>query len=344
MSRLLSFFLIVGLASAAFAGDAESDWKDLIALDAGPQRQPRSPQEAKTIALDHLARQERGLRLFLADHSESDHAFDAWLRLARLLTLRGEIAGSAATSREADRIMARLEKEATPAQRADLDFAQLTQQMRAAREPTPTQRKSLLAAARRFQAAHPLDRRISAVLAEVATQFNSDPKTKQALLLDALRASPDDDLKQRINDDLRGVALLGQPLPFKTAPGSAGAVDLADYRGRVVVLAFFAVWSGPSLEAVDALRKSTAGLPDEQVAVIGVSLDAKPERLAAFVKEQGLAWPIVCDGQGWESPAIRGLGVNTLPTVWILDREGRLRSLDGLSNTAGQVRQILRSP
>jgi hypothetical protein len=35
----------------------------------------------------------------------------------------------------------------------------------------------------------------------------------------------------------------------------------------------------------------------------------------------------------WESPLIQSLGINTLPTVWIFDKQGILRSLDGLDET-----------
>ena len=75
--------------------------------------------------------------------------------------------------------------------------------------------------------------------------------------------------------------------------------------------------------------------------VIAVSLDPKPEPLGELLKSKTFAWPVIRDGQGWESPLIRSFGINALPTVWLLDREGKLRSLDGLENTGGQIRRLL---
>ena len=55
-----------------------------------------------------------------------------------------------------------------------------------------------------------------------------------------------------------------------------------------------------------------------------------------------VTWPVIFDGKGWESPLIRELGINELPTVWLLDAKGRLRSLNALEGTAAQVRQLLK--
>jgi hypothetical protein len=82
-------------------------------------------------------------------------------------------------------------------------------------------------------------------------------------------------------------------------------------------------------------------LPKDKVQFVGVSLDTKREPLEALATEQKIDWPVICDSKGWESPLVRNLGINALPTVWILDRAGRLHSLNGLVNTAAQVKDAL---
>ena len=126
------FFAVLLLASlAARAGEADADWQAVLALDAGPQRQTKSAAEAQTIAIEHLAKQERALRAFLAAHRGDAHAFDAKLRLVRLLPLRAAIQGRGGAAREAQQILDDLEKSATPEQRADIDFTRLSESMRA---------------------------------------------------------------------------------------------------------------------------------------------------------------------------------------------------------------------
>ena len=76
--------------------------------------------------------------------------------------------------------------------------------------------------------------------------------------------------------------------------------------------------------------------------MLGVSLDEKREALDAVLKTRALTWPVAFDGKSWESPLVRALGINAVPTVWLLDARGRLRSLNALDGTTSQVRLLLR--
>lgn len=323
------------------AGSAEEDWGKVTALDAGPQVQPRTEAEARAAAVAHLARQEQAVRAFLAAHPGEARGFEARLRLARLLHLRADVAGDEKSIAEAGRLLDALEERATPEQRAEVDFARISQLMRTLRKPTPQQRDRLLAATRQFQQTHPADRRLAALLAEVAGLFTLQPKTMRALLTDAQGLAKDEPLRAAIGDDLKRLDLLGAPLPLRFTTTQGGSFDMAEARGSVVIVAFFAVWSPPSVAALDSVREAIAKLPKDGVRVVGVSLDAKPEPLAALLRQKAITWPVAYDGQGWESPLVRGLGINALPTVWLADRQGRLRSLNGLEGMTSQVRQLL---
>ena len=332
----------LGLVAAAFAGSADEDWQAVLALDAGPQTQTRSPAEAQTAVAAHLVAQERALRTFIAAQAGDVRAFEARLRMSRLLAIRGDLQNDAKARGEAARILDALEKIATAEQRTELDFARLSQAMRRMNAPSSSDRDALLSRARKFQAAHPEDRRLPQIFAEVATLFDSQPATKRKLLLEAQPLARDEQLQSRIADDLRRVELIGQPLALSAASTDGKTIDIADYRGRVVIVCFFATWSPPSVLALDAVKRAVAAFPKDRLQVLGVSLDTKPEPLGELLKSQAVAWPIVRDGQGWESPLIRGFGLNSLPTVWLLDREGKLRALDALENTDAQIRILLR--
>lgn len=345
MVRFVRLFVLLLMLSAAFprvlANEAEEAWKRVVALDAGPQAQPRGEAEARAAAVGHLGRQEQALRAFLAAHPGHAHGFEARLRLARLLHLRADVTGNAESLEEAARLLDLLEKSATGEQRAEIDFARISQLMRTLRQPTPQQRERLLSATRKFQQTHPADRRLAALLAEIAGLFPLQPKTMRALLTDAQALAKDEQLRAQIGDDLKRLDLLGQLLPLSFTAAQGGSFDMAEARGSVVIVAFFAVWSPQSVAALDTVRDVSAKLPKDAVRLIGVSLDAKPEPLAALLRQKAVTWPVAYDGKGWESPLIRSLGINALPTVWLVDKQGRLRSLNGLEATASQVRQLL---
>ncbi|MEQ1861899.1 MAG: TlpA disulfide reductase family protein [Chthoniobacteraceae bacterium] len=327
--------------SLLLAGSADEDWNALIALDAGPQRRPGSPSEIGPIMIEHLGKQERALRGFLRAHSQDPHAFEAKLRLARALQLKADVQDARIDSPEVEALLADAERTTRPEQRAEVRFARVSYMMRRLRTPDAKQRQHLYDLAKSFQASFPDDRRLAALLTEVATRFDHEPKRKRALLVDAQLVARDEELKARIADDLKRLDLLGEPIALRFQAPDGDAFDVATHRGKVVVLIFFAAWSQPSIDALATIEKALPKLPADHVQLFGVSLDNKREPLEALAIERKITWPVICDGRAWESPLVRGLGINTVPTVWLLDREGRLRSLDGLEGLISQVRELL---
>ena len=337
----LTVYLLAAVPHGLAASAAEA-WERVTALDAGPASPPRTSDEARVATLRHLNQQESALRSFLTDHGNDPHAFEAQLRLARLLQIRGDLTGNVREMTEAAQLLEQLDKTASAAQRPELDFAKISYLMRTLRPSVTGQRERLLEAARRFQHQHPSDRRVAALLAEVASLFEHDPKTLRALLNDAQKLAKTPQLRAQIDDGLRRVGLIGQPLKVSWPTLDGKSLELDAWRGKVIVLVFFAVWSPPSVNALDTVRSRLGQLPPASLAFVGISLDAEKPPLRAMLAEKKLTWPIGFDGQGWESAQIRALGINALPTVWLIDQRGRLRSLNGLEGSEGQVRQLLR--
>jgi peroxiredoxin len=344
MPFLLLFFAAFAFAAvvtAQAADSAEDQWKALVALDAGPAKGAVDAAGARAAAVAHLDKQEAALRGFLAQHSGNAHAWEARLRLARLLQIRTNISGNRKYLPEAERLLDDLEKTATAEQRPEVDFARVTFFMRSLRKPAAVEREHLLRLARRFQREHSADRRVGALLAEVALLFESQPQTMKELLIDARATATDPGLVAQITDDLKRANSVGEIIPLRFTTVQGKEFDLQQLRGSVVLAVFFAVWSNESTAALERVRAATAKMSRAPFCVIALSLDARREPLLAFIKAHHLSWPIGFDGKGWESPLIRDLGINALPAAWLFDKTGRLRSLDALENTAGQVRQLL---
>ncbi|MEI9894968.1 MAG: TlpA disulfide reductase family protein [Chthoniobacter sp.] len=341
VKSLLAASIVAGVCAGALAGTVDEDWQAVVALDAGPGGQPDTAEAAGMLVVNHLARQEKALRTFLTAHPEDAHVFEAQLRLARLLQIRADFEGSDKLRAESKRLLDSLEKTATPEQRPELEFAKLARMMRSLKRTDPAQREELLTAVRRFQTDYPADRRLAALLAEVATLFDTQPKLKETLLDDAQAIAKEPDLKARIADDLRRVHLLGQEVPLSFTSVQGQEITMAGLAGRPVFLIFFAQSSPPAMAALGKLQQEVAQLPQGSVRVVGVNLDLKRETVVGLLKSRSLTWPIAWDGKSWMSPLVRSLGINALPTVWLLDGHGRLRSLNGLDGAANQARQIL---
>lgn len=340
--RWPALLLAPWLASAAWAGDAATDWQAIVALDAGPGVETRNVETARAAASRHLDAQERALRAFVAAYPQDANVFEARLRLARLLEIRGGFEGSEKARVEARVLLDDLEKSATPTQRVEVDFARVTRLMRGVQRAPKERRDEILSAARKFHAGHPGDRRVPALLAEVATLFDHQPRVQASLLNDANAAAVEPGLKARIADDLRRLDLLGQPVPLSFTSVQGQEVKMEDFRGKAVLVVFFADFSPPSTEALVRLQRVIAELPKDSVAALGVSLDAKRPALDELMKSTGLRWPVAFDGRGWEGQLVRSLGINTLPTVWVCDKQGRLRSLNALEGAAEHLRRLAR--
>ena len=335
------FLCCLGLCAVTALAGAPEDWARVQALDAGPGGNPKSAEEAKQLSLDHTAKQEKALRAFLTAYPTEDHAFEARLRLARVLGLRAEMNGEAMSS-EVSRLIQEAERAAaSPEQKAEVDFARLAQRMRQSRgkRPTPEERERLLTAARAFQREHPTDRRVAAVLVEVGTLFDGDSKNKERLLADAKRLTKDPDLLSQIADDTKRLAWLGRQLPLRFTGVDGSRVDVKDWRGKPVVVVFFATSSAPSRLVFADLNQLAA---EKGAGFVAVSLDDDTDALGRFLATQKPRPAVACDGKGWNGPFVQALGINAVPTVWLLDKEGVVRTLDPLDDPAGLLRQLLR--
>lgn len=116
----------------------------------------------------------------------------------------------------------------------------------------------------------------------------------------------------------------GDPAPELVAEPLAGGAPqrLADYRGRVVYLDFWASWCAPcriSLPLLDGLRAEYAARGFE---VLGVSLDEERGKAARVVRQLGLRYPTLAAP---EPASLLPFGIGQMPSAYLLDREGRVR-------------------
>ncbi|MEW6754862.1 MAG: TlpA disulfide reductase family protein [Candidatus Latescibacterota bacterium] len=115
---------------------------------------------------------------------------------------------------------------------------------------------------------------------------------------------------------------LGTPAPAFDLPTTAGGrVSLAELRGRVVVLDFWATWCGPCRPALRSLQDLSRRHEGSGVAVVGVCVSSSPDQIAPFVLREALTFPVLL-GEETVQAAYR---VVALPTLFVLDRQGAIR-------------------
>jgi len=114
------------------------------------------------------------------------------------------------------------------------------------------------------------------------------------------------------------------------APGKGDAVTLAgktiageDFdinkmEGKVILIDFWATWCGPCLAELPSLKKAYAAHKEQGFEIIGVSLDKKMDTLNTFLEKEGLDWPQICSGKGWEDAMAKQFKVQGIPATFLV--------------------------
>ena len=109
---------------------------------------------------------------------------------------------------------------------------------------------------------------------------------------------------------------------FTLATVDGGTVRLSSFRGRVVLVDFWATWCGPCRAEIPNLKEVRESFASRGFEIIGVSLDdSGPEAVRAFTEEYGIDYPVVLGSQ--ELTQQYG-GIQAIPTAFLVDREGRI--------------------
>ena len=115
---------------------------------------------------------------------------------------------------------------------------------------------------------------------------------------------------------------IGAPAPtFALQDVDGNVVQLSDFRGRVVLVNFWATWCSPCRKEFPELARAYDE-HNEEVVVLGVDLQENADEVRNFASEYGAKFPIVIDVKADVAAAYRLLG---LPSSYFIDQQGILR-------------------
>lgn len=112
------------------------------------------------------------------------------------------------------------------------------------------------------------------------------------------------------------------PPPLKLLDLAGKPHSLEDYRGKVVLVNFFGTWCPPCLQEMPGLLLLAEAWKDSPFTVLAVDVGDPAAKLRQIFGEQRKAFTILLDSRNTVS---RSWGVQTFPTSFILDPEGRIR-------------------
>lgn len=132
------------------------------------------------------------------------------------------------------------------------------------------------------------------------------------------------------NENWAAVKAGETPKDFTAKTIDGKTIKLSDYKGKVVLIDFWATWCGPCMMELPNVKKLYADYKDKGFEIIGVSADETQQDLEDVVESEKLEWPQIFDGDDSESNGdIQTLyGIMKYPTMVLVDREGKINGVD----------------
>jgi len=101
-------------------------------------------------------------------------------------------------------------------------------------------------------------------------------------------------------------------------------IALSSFKGKVVLIDFWASWCGPCRKEMPNVVKAYAKYKAKGFEIYGVSLDDNKDRWLEAIAKDGITWPQVSDLKKWEADVVRNYNITSIPHTVLLDREGKI--------------------
>jgi peroxiredoxin len=122
---------------------------------------------------------------------------------------------------------------------------------------------------------------------------------------------------------------IGQTAPDIQLPDTEGnTTKLSSYKGKVVLIDFWASWCGPCRSASKSLVKLYNKYKSKGLEIFGVSIDDESESWIEAIKKDKMKWIQVNDPGGWDAPIAKKWGIQYIPHSFLLDKKGKVVAID----------------
>ena len=140
---------------------------------------------------------------------------------------------------------------------------------------------------------------------------------------------------------LKKMDAVGKPVAINFTAVDGSKIDLTKMQGKVVLVDFWATWCGPCVAGLPEVIETYEKFHAKGFEIVGISFDQKKDALTKFIADRKMTWVQYFDGLGWQNKIGTEYGINSIPAMWLIDKKGNLRDMNGRANLAEKVEKML---
>ena len=146
---------------------------------------------------------------------------------------------------------------------------------------------------------------------------------------------------------IRRLSLIGKPLPLTGKNLDGSPFNWEAYRGKYVLVDFWATWCTPCLEEIPNIERNLLQYRQAGFEVVGVNLDDSRQTLEQFLSNRILPWPTITSDDenaiGMDTPIAVHCGVDGIPFLVLVDPKGIVIEINPRGERLGEVLQSMLS-
>ncbi|WZO96765.1 thioredoxin-like domain-containing protein [Isosphaeraceae bacterium EP7] len=196
-----------------------------------------------------------------------------------------------------------------------------------------------------FLEAYPKSDEVPDALYQLAwtSEVNTDEDEAKLYYARLAKDFPDTTTGKKAAGALRRLDLVGKPFDLKGTGLTGSPVDLARFKGKTVLVTFWATWSGDVKRETPELLKVYEAHKAQGFEIVGVNLDTEKADLEAFLKEVPTPWAQIFEPGGLEGRLAQEFGIFALPTMILVSPEGKVinRGMRLVSQVEAQLDKVL---